>query len=979
MAVCSHCGVSFTCPNHGDHPVEGVAEQCPLNKMGVMWVEVTDDQGVHVNGVKVEACGAARSTSTGFAQFDPVASGTAYTAKIVASLPDSHKASHALPLPAEQTGINVQNGQIKLVSFKLRTIVNPVISVAKKVVAVKGPKQTVELKADRAFSGNGTLICVSGGDKLKFWQGSTALVLADNKIEFAGLGEAGVTIEIEAIDFSPLNGVELKWELASDSDPVGAAVTEKMTAVKATVDIYNKSDAALALDVKLGDGRVVILQNTDKTHKRAKLTVKCEPTDYAGTLDLTPIGANLALFNAATDGIEKTLPLEVTVGAGAPAALYVQGKSVSAAKSDSGFKLSIKDVAPDVDLVKITVLDARLDVYLDRATPATEPVVMDTALKKEPGRLLLQQDAKFRCARSKLVLVKLPKDAPCKLTLKASGDDVKLFPALNEKHIDAETAAAKTKVFQASDFADDKGLVFWAEGAALTTLMEATFEVDVEEVEDACDKAVYSVVKLCAENGSDPAPRLLPVKNKITDATPVADHKCKIKLVHALDPATFLWSYAGAKFTLADQTKDTVALTADTTPSDQAEAEELKIVITPDGKPAFPALVHRMGVVEVLFEQESSHPGGYDKYEVIDYVRQDYSTDTFDPPQKYDFMSIKKSTDGKVKSTYKGALKEDIFFVAVDAAIAEPKKESPDTDSPFALEIEGKDKKKHETVIEARLESKTGKVVNKLGVVVLSQTDLEAEFFRVHDSTNPATALSHSPTGTQINNHLKACYQGGIATLSVTDGGLKDINYDTSPKNGKLDLEPADAPSTEETTIMGGCVSAKPRIVYVKALQWSYYLRADVVATATVLPIKAYDADYLGYIGIGNEYQIASSAGQMTVKVAAVDTGTGDVTIEAPVGMAFSVADSAALIWPLGGLSGNPAWLCEGDGGATEIMDVVGHELGHQLATFEDICEKANLMYGVNDRTALRLRHREIDKLYPGGGGEKQWLQIPRA
>jgi hypothetical protein len=47
-----------------------------------------------------------------------------------------------------------------------------------------------------------------------------------------------------------------------------------MTAVKATLDIYDKSDVALALDAKKGDGRVVILQNAAKSHKRAKLTVK---------------------------------------------------------------------------------------------------------------------------------------------------------------------------------------------------------------------------------------------------------------------------------------------------------------------------------------------------------------------------------------------------------------------------------------------------------------------------------------------------------------------------------------------------------------------------------------------------------------------------------------------------------------------------------------------------------------------------------
>lgn len=977
MAVCSHCGTALNCPDHGTHPKVGVAEECPLNKLGVIWVEVVDEQGRHVDGVSVEAAGGKRSTSSGFAQFDPVPAGNAYTAKIDGPLPSSHKETHVLPLASalEQTGIAVQNGQIRLVSFRLRAIVNPVIAVANKVVAVKGAKHAVELKADRAFAGKGTLTCVSGGDKVKFWRGSDALTLNDGKVEFVGLDEAGLTLDVEALDFSPLDGVVLKWELASDTDAVGAAVTDRMTAVKATLDIYNKSDVALAQDVKQGDGRVVILQNTEKTHKRAKLTVKCEPTDYAGTLVLTSIIDNLSLFDTATDGAEQQLPLEVTVGAGAPAMLYVQGKTVSAAKSDSGFKLAIKGVADDVDLVKVTVVDARLDVYLDRATPTSEPVVMAAAPKKEPGRLLVKQDAKFKRARGKLVLIKLPKDAPCKIKLKAAGAKVTLFPEANEKHIDAEAAVTLPKELAATDIAEDKGLVFWAEGAALTTLMEATFEFDVEEVEDACDKAYFSVVDLCAEDGVATAPRLLPVKNKITDASPVADHKTKIKLVHTLGTCTFAWAYAGSKFTLADGTTQTVTLTADVAPSDKPEEEELKVVIKPDGKRAFPELLHRMGVVEILFEQDINHPGGYDKYEVITYKLQDGSPDTFDPPEKYDFIAIKKSSDAKVTAKYKGALKEDIFFVTVDAAIAKPKKESPDADSPYTLEIEGKAKDKNETVLEARIENNAGKIVNKLGLVVLKQKDMEGEFFRVHDSTNPATALSQAPTGIGITNHLKASYGGAIATLTIADGGLKDINYDTTPTNGKLDLEPG-VTSAEELLIMAGCVSAKSRVVYVKELQWSYYLRTDANLGDTVLPIRNYGAHYLGFVGVGNEYKIFSNAASTQVTVTAVDTTTGDVTISAPLTVEFKTGDSACLVWPLGGLSGNPAWLQ--DDSLNALMECVGHELGHQLCSFVDICEVANLMFGTSDCSSTRLRHRQIDRYYPGSGGEKQWLTIPR-
>jgi hypothetical protein len=673
-----------------------------------------------------------------------------------------------------------------------------------------------------------------------------------------------------------------------------------MTAVKATLDIYDKSDVALALDAKKGDGRVVILQNAAKSHKRAKLTVKCEPAGYAGTLVLSRITNNVSLFEAATDGVAKTLPLEVTVGGPAPAPLYVQGDTVSAAKSDSGFELGIKGVADKVDSAKVTVVDVRLDVYLARSAPTAEPVLMSAAAKKEPGRLLVKQDAKFKRARGKLVLVKLPKDAPCKIQLKAAGSKVTLFPEANEKHVDAETAVTLPKDVAAAGVTEDKGIVFWAEGKSLTTLMAASFEIDVENVEDACDKALFTVVDLCAANGTDPAPRLIPVKNKITDATPVADHKAKIKLVHDLGAPGISWACAGSKFTLADAATQTVELTTTATPSDTPEAEQLKVVITPTGKPAFPELVHCIGVVEIAFSQDTTHTGGYDKYEVINFRRQDGTPDTFDPPQKFDFVAVKKSGEGKVKVTWKGAEKEDIFFVPVDASVAKAKKESPDTASPFSLEIEGQAKDKNETEFEGRLESKTGKVAAKLGVVVLKQVDKEAEFFRVSDSTSAATTLSHATSGGDITTHCEAGYGGAIATLTVADGGDIDCQYDVAPTNGKLDMEPG-VTSAEQTVIIGACVSAKSRVVYVKALQWSYKFRSNATGGATVLPITTYNPTYLGYIGVNNRYLISDDAHSEWVEIQSVNTSTGDVQIKTALTHAYTTAANAALIWPLGG------------------------------------------------------------------------------
>ncbi|MDH5257219.1 MAG: hypothetical protein OEX07_04405 [Gammaproteobacteria bacterium] len=854
--------------------------------------------------------------------------------------------------------------------------VTPLIALSNKTVAVNGIKQIMVLKANKDSVGKSILTC-TGADKIKLTIDDQPLVLNSGKAEFPDITKTGHTLKIEAVDFSPVDGISFKWEVQPDSDNPGDAATIKMTAIKATLDIHKKSDEALTVDEKAGNGRTILLQNADKKMSRAKIILKCEPADYADDLVLESVNDKIKIFDAATDGNEKQpLPLSIPVGPGKTLApLYIEGAKVSDAVVDSGIKLKIKSSDDTVDGSKLTILDVKIQICDDQKS------ALSPADKINPGRLLLKQDAKFNFLRAKLSVIKKPKDATCKIKLKSSNDKVKLFPAANEKHVDSETTVALPKEIDISDISDEaKGLEFWAEGAELTSLGESVFEVDAIDVDDACDKVLISVAELRNGDDSDVAPWLLPVKNKITE--PANTHINKIKLKHNFGAGSYAWDSSCTKVELADKTTDTVKLTSKEIPSSASKTEALKIIFTPSGKNAFAVCEHKFSVVKLEFIENASHPGGYDKYEILNCISQGGSAYTDDPTDKYDFISIEKSTDGKVDVKFEGAEPAELFFTSDDEAISKPKVETAASASPCTLEITGKAKDKDETILNARLMSKTGPIIAKLGTVVLKKATYQAELFRVQDSASAGTNVSHALTGAAATTGLANDFKGGISTLTISGAAsVTNAAYDTSPgctNNGKLDMEPG-VTSIEQSKIIAACVSTKTRIIYVHELRWSYYLRADAAIGATTLKFKsAYAGAYIGYIGVNNRYKIEDSDGNTEiVKVTAVNKVTKEITIETATTKVFTAAKNAALIWPLGGLSGNPAWVQDSPT-QDDVIEVIGHELGHQLCGFKDICEKANLMYGVNSRTSKRLRHRPIDRLYGGTGKEKQWLTMNR-
>ncbi len=688
---------------------------------------------------------------------------------------------------------------------------------------------------------------------------------------------------------------------------------------------------------------------------------------------------SVKFYSATSGGTPLSLPLKLTghsLDAGKE--IYIEGVKNSEKLEDLQLTLTIKKKggiavgSPAKDQAKFT----SVSVILNYKPPQANKYLNAKDKEEQGVALLLHRDHSPRDAGD-LEISLLPKDFKCKLILKQKKTITKIYET---KPSGDQAELTLPKSLKHSDLEEGKKLLTLQGKTLSSNFLDSNFEIDIEGLQDKSDGLPVTVFDFTIEDGSKPAPYLIPVKNPLTTAPKTYEQK--IKLLPDVNNATYKWESSSTKFLITDETKQTVLLSAKDAPSSTPRAEKLKVEVQPNGKAVLPTFQEKMGVVKIQFKEHADNPGGYDAYEILNCIHQNGTAYTSDPTDKYDFVSVEKSSTGKVITEYRGADKKDIFFTSKDEAIGKSTESSPTSASPWDMELEAEAKDKDETIIYARVCDKNGPIVAQIGLVVLKKSAYEAEFFKVQDSANNQTNLSHSGiTGASITTGLKASYKSGISTLTVSGGAsITNVDYDTGAgctQNGKLDMEPG-VTSAEQTKITAACVSTKTRVIYVHSLRWSYYFRNNAAIGDTVIKIKAYQSVYLGYIGVGNSYTLEDTDGKSErVTVTAVNTATGDVTISSALTKAFTTAKKAALVWPLGGLSGNPAWV-QDSSTADQVIEVIGHELGHQLGSFKDICEKANLMYGVNSRTSKRLRHRPLDSLYPGGSAEKQWLTLPR-
>jgi hypothetical protein len=650
--------------------------------------------------------------------------------------------------------------------------------------------------------------------------------------------------------------------------------------------------------------------------------------------------------------------------------LYAEGSAASTALDDVKLSLQLaggsKDKGPDAKAVATSV-EVTLDICKARPAATVNPPKVDAKDKFKPGGAATYQTGKL--ARTMLI-VERPKPSKFNgtLVLEALDDKVKIFGT--EMPVDKESPLTVPREIVASKMTGPVSV--WVQGAkASGDIADTGFRLGIKELgETACDRVGVTVVPaIAAENQTDAPPTIMAVKNLVTEAAKT--NVLKLSVAPKGISGKFAWSTSSRLFKLTNDATITVTLTSDKTPSASPKAEEISLTFTPTGKTAFPIVTHKLGVADVIFSKEATHDWGYDPYEEISCMDNNSNSKKVKPEPKRDIISIKKSATGKVKAEIKGAKPADVFYKSKKDMIAKPKVKQPSSASEV-LQIEGGAVEKDETVLEAHLGSESGPVVAELGVVVLKQLDYKAEFFRVKDSTSAGTALKKTPKAADLQKECNKYYKPAVVDWQITGGASElDVPYDII-KNGALDLEPG-VTTDEQKKIMDKCKSSKLRVVYIHDLHWSYYLASDAKAADKKIKVKNYGTTYLGYIG-NQSYDIEDKKGNKTsVTVTAVNTATGELTLSAAIGTDFKTGDKAALIWPLGGLSGDPLWVKD----VGDIPNYVAHELGHtdSLSNLKDIGEVDNIMYG-GPTTGTKLRHRPLPKYYEPGSNEEQWKKM---
>jgi flagellar motor protein MotB len=373
------------------------------------------------------------------------------------------------------------------------------------------------------------------------------------------------------------------------------------------------------------------------------------------------------------------------------------------------------------------------------------------------------------------------------------------------------------------------------------------------------------------------------------------------------------------------------------------------------------------------FQPHADHPFGYDKHGKFEAEDQNGAVMDCKGEPELDYLSVESGKTGLVELRYDVVEGKEIFFHVEDGGSATINVKDASA-SPLVLEVVASKAEKNflETKILARQNSPDGPLLGELGLVILAPKSYAATYFRIEDPANPDTKLTTALTVAELNGEMNKLYRPGVAEWKI--GGedkVTEIGYDLI-KNGSLDLEPG-VKSKELKKIIKGLPDEGVNIIHVHELRWSYFLAKSAKADDTVLTLKDYGGslDFIGTI----TYNVEDGAGNsVAIEVASVDKAKCEITLSGPIGVEFKLADSPALIWPLGGLSGNPTLISD-IGSQEDLIIYAAHELGHTLADFFDLVEKENIMYG-GASTGKGLRHRPIPRYYSTDENEEQWKHM---
>jgi outer membrane protein OmpA-like peptidoglycan-associated protein len=260
----------------------------------------------------------------------------------------------------------------------------------------------------------------------------------------------GVQVFAEGLDAcAKPDDIQLLLTLAPGSPAAGIQGSTRLTAVALTLDIGLTRTAAGVHGVLMSDtdkvnpGRFVHQQDPGFHHGRARLLVRpIQPASFAGTQVLSstdPVAARVALFSderAAAGQRVVATPLEI-LSALIPAGgedLWVQGRRVSGALRDAGFRLELDGQEGDrvaLTVVRFSSLVADIPSTPARTARPGQPPVPRHTLRRGAGPNLVATDFDevfdfTRAARRPLVLVEgsVTAAAPINLRVQVAPADV---------------------------------------------------------------------------------------------------------------------------------------------------------------------------------------------------------------------------------------------------------------------------------------------------------------------------------------------------------------------------------------------------------------------------------------------------------------------------------------------------------------------------------------------------------------------------
>ena len=237
---------------------------------------------------------------------------------------------------------------------------------------------------------------------------------------------------------------------------------------------------------------------------------------------------------------------------------------------------------------------------------------------------------------------------------------------------------------------------------------------------------------------------------------------------------------------------------------------------------------------------------------------------------------------------------------------------------------------------------------------------------RIHDSTVAKTALEAFDVGV-AKTELNKWYKSPVVEIDLVDDGLKDIRFDTN-NNGALDLEPGQT-SPEQQILQNAYKPAGAKVVIVKSLNWIFYLSADAKVGDNKITLKnSYVPHYIKFVVDGNVYRLGTGADAENITI---DHKVGStVHLKSPLTKDHNTNEG--IMWPLGGLSGNPIYVQEKGKDAAKVCETVGHECGHSPLGWLDLNDPDCLMHFSSGNVNTNIRYKERPKKYDAGN-EKQW------